>query len=369
MLPPLSVAHLRRLTDGTGVLQFSRYGVQDPASGYATDDNARALVVAARLPRMRWRETLARTTLGFLLYAQTDDGTFAHLIRYDRRPDGRAGSEDCLGRCAWACGEVVASSLPDSLRRTAEFILHRLWPHLDGLRSCRGQANAVLGLVAYHRASGRAAARDLAVCLADRLLRALADHSGGEWVWFEDVLTYEPGRVPLALWEAYRLTGLERFRRGAEDTTAFLERALHLPAGPGSGVLVPVGNRGWYPRGGPRAWYDQQPVDAGSLVELYVSAAEATGQDRYRRLAEEAFAWFAGANTVGEPVYDPETGACHDGLLPGGVNLNCGAEATIAFLLARLSLGRLVGADAARPLRPARRRSRVLAPRPQPVPR
>ncbi|MDR7400897.1 MAG: hypothetical protein QN155_01515 [Armatimonadota bacterium] len=364
MLPPLSVAHLRRLTDETGVLQFARFGVQDPASGYATDDNARALVVAARLPPLRWRETLARTTLGFLLYAQRQDGTFVHLIRYDRRPDGRPGSEDCLGRCAWACGEVVASSLPDSLRRTAEFILHRVWPHLDGLRSCRGQANAILGLTAYCRATGRPEAKALATVLGDRLLRALDEHSGGEWVWFEDILTYEPGRLPAALWDVYRLAGLERFRRGAEETTGFLERTLHLPVGGGERVLVPVGNRGWYPRGGPRAWYDQQPVDAGSLVELYVVAAETTGETRYRRLAEEAFGWFAGRNTAGAAVYDPRTGACHDGLHPGGVNLNCGAEATITFLLARLSLGRLLGVDTVPP-RPRQRAGFRL--RPQPV--
>ena len=365
MLPPLSVAPLRRLTDETGVLQFSRYGVKDPASGYATDDNARALVVAARLPPMRWREVLARTSLGFLLYAQMDDGRPVHLIRYDRRPDGRPGSEDCVGRCAWACGEAVASSLPAPLRRTAEFILRRLWPHLEGLQSCRGQANGILGLAAYHRATGRREALDLAVHLADRMLRSLADHSGGEWVWFEDVVTYEPGRPVAALWEAYRLTGLERFRRGAEASTAFLERTLHLPASDGGAVVVPVGNRGWYPRGGPRAWYDQQPVDAGSLVELYVMAAEITGQARYRGRAEEAFAWFTGRNTVGVPVYDPATETCHDGLHPGGVNHNGGAEAAIAFVLARLSLGRLLGADAVSP--PSPPRLRVPRRRAQPV--
>jgi hypothetical protein len=363
MLPPLSVAHLRRLTDGTGVLQFSRYGVQDPASGYATDDNARALVVAARLPPLRWRQTLARTTLGFLLYAQREDGTVVHLVRYDRRSDGRPGSEDCLGRCAWGCGEVVASSLPVSLRRTAEFILQRLWPHLEALRSCRGQANAVLGLAAYHRATGHPHARSLAVALADRMLEALAEHSGGEWVWFEDILTYEPGRLPMALWEAYRLTGLDRFRRAAADSTAFLHRTVHLPA-PGGGLVVPVGNHGWYPRGGPRAWYDQQPVDAGSLVELYVTAAEVCDRARYRPLAEEAFAWFTGRNTAGAAVYDPATGACHDGLHPGGVNLNCGAEATIAYLVARLSLGRLVSEV---PPHPPRRESDARRPRPQPA--
>ena len=37
-------------------------------------------------------------------------------------------------------------------------------------------------------------------------------------------------------------------------------------------------------------------------------------------------------------VYNPETGGCYDGITPSGVNLNQGAEATVAYLIARLEL-------------------------------
>jgi len=40
-------------------------------------------------------------------------------------------------------------------------------------------------------------------------------------------------------------------------------------------------------------------------------------------------------------VYNPVTGGCHDGVRQRGVNLNQGAESTIAYLLARLTMEEL----------------------------
>jgi hypothetical protein len=50
------------------------------------------------------------------------------------------------------------------------------------------------------------------------------------------------------------------------------------------------------------------------------------------------FEWFLGRNTKNMVVYNPETGGCHDGITPDGLNLNEGAEATVAYILARLEL-------------------------------
>ena len=69
-----------------------------------------------------------------------------------------------------------------------------------------------------------------------------------------------------------------------------------------------------------------------------ILAAEAalreTGLERYRLAIESAYGWFLGANDVGVAVADPATGSCHDGLTPGGVNLNQGAESTLMWLTA-----------------------------------
>lgn len=345
-LPPVNLHHLIRLSDETGILQFAKFGVRDPASGYATDDNARALVLAARLRPSQRRNQLAKLYLGFLLYAQDDGGQFQQWIGYDRSRPGIPASEDCFGRCVWACGEVIVSDLPGSMKRTAEFILWRAWPHLETFRHVRGWANGVQGLAAYYRATRQADTLEIAVQMGERLLAKMRAHSQGSWIWFEDIVTYEPGRLPLALIHLYTLTGDSGYRDAAQRTLGFLSDTLHVRAKtqregsekvPARRLFVPVGNRGWYSRSGPRAFYDQQPVDTGSMVEAYVAAAATFGDHRYIRMAGEAMAWFFGANTGNVALYDPATGGCYDGLNPEGANLNLGAESTIVYLLARLA--------------------------------
>ena len=50
--------------------------------------------------------------------------------------------------------------------------------------------------------------------------------------------------------------------------------------------------------------------------------------------ARLAFEWFLGGNDLGLDLYDAKTGGCCDGLQEDRVNLNQGAESTLAFLLA-----------------------------------
>lgn len=338
MKPPrLNLDHFIRLTDQTGILQFGKPGVGDPSSGYAIDDNARALIVAARMPPSPTREELAAVYLRFLQRAQRPDGAFAHEVGYDRSLSAAPASDDGLGRTLWACGEVIASDLPEAMKHTAAALLDGARSHVAGIRHVRGWANAAQGLAlcAHGTADGRA--HDAVVECAEQLLVHLTSYSDSAWVWFEDILTYEPGRLPLGLLFAAALTGELRYFEAAERVLAYLERTLYRTT-PSGRFFVPVGNGGWYPRGGERAEYDQQPVDAGSLVEACAAAAALTGEVRYRSLAEDAFGWFLGANTIGAPVYNATTGACHDGLYPLGVSLNAGAESTISYLLARLTL-------------------------------
>jgi len=65
------------------------------------------------------------------------------------------------------------------------------------------------------------------------------------------------------------------------------------------------------------------------------------------------FAWgrLRGRNTYRLEVYDSASGGCRDGVGPGGLNENQGAESTLVFLQALLAitgadLGRLVGSPA-----------------------
>lgn len=316
------VAHLRRMTDSFGMIQFSRGPVPEPKTGYTADDNARALVVAARLGL----EDLAEVYLSFLDRSLRPDGWFHNLWRQDRTPAPDGQSEDCQGRCLWALAEAAGSALPAHLRRRAESLLERALPTVDQLRTPRGRANALMGLA---RLADPVPLAAVAEALCDQL--AATDPA---WPWPEPVLTYELGRVPCGLLRASRV-GLERWHQVALRTLDFL-----LDVMVEDGTVVPVGNRGWYSRGGQKARWDQQPVDPGALVEACVEAYALTGQARYREAARAAWEWFWGRNLKGAVLVDP-SGACRDGLGEDGASDNRGAEACLAYLLAALAWSEL----------------------------
>ncbi len=58
----------------------------------------------------------------------------------------------------------------------------------------------------------------------------------------------------------------------------------------------------------------------------------------YRMKMETAFNWFLGNNRLHQIIYNPCTGGCYDGLEETHVNLNQGAESTVSYLMARLTV-------------------------------
>ena len=52
-------------------------------------------------------------------------------------------------------------------------------------------------------------------------------------------------------------------------------------------------------------------------------------------------AWFFGRNDLGRALVEPEKGLCHDGLHEDRMNANAGAESTLAYIGAFLSMASL----------------------------
>ena len=106
------------------------------------------------------------------------------------------------------------------------------------------------------------------------------------------------------------------------------------------GHLSIIGNDGWLPRGGKKAGFDQQPLEAYALVHACLTAAVVSGDPTWAGEAWRCFQWFTGRNDLGVMLYAPDTGGCMDGLRPEGANRNQGAESTLAYLLSVLELHR-----------------------------
>ena len=106
-------------------------------------------------------------------------------------------------------------------------------------------------------------------------------------------MTYCNARLPQALFTAARLfPGEMRVSCGSPPSP--LEFLLKKTRN-GQRSYNPVGNarlttRGWFLRTDEApALYDQQPVDAGALVECCIEAWHATGETRFRQAAWDAF--------------------------------------------------------------------------------
>src|SRR6185437_8816616 len=104
------------------------------------------------------------------------------------------------------------------------------------------------------------------------------------------------------------------------------------------GYFSPVGTQGFYPRGGAKAPFDQQPVEASSMISACLEAMRVTGDSRWGGHAWRAFNWFVGQNALRQDLYDARTGGCRDGLHADRVNENQGAESTLSYLLALLEM-------------------------------
>jgi len=338
-VPGFRLDRLRRLTDDTGAVQHALYALPNSHYGYSIDDQARALIVALKHFNLsgRWGSLdLATTYLRFLNYAQMEDGRFHNFMSYDRRWEDTVGSEDSNGRVVWALGYSALTGAEEDLQMTARDMLRRCMPWLRRLEHIRSRAFALLGLYYYLRTGPHdPSARELVAEHADSLVAVFESNASADWQWFEDILTYSNGRLPQALFLAYLVTWNRKYLEVARASLDFLLEVAH---GNGSEYVSLVGQNGWYPRGGPCARFDQQPVDANGLVDACLAAHQLLGDRRYLREARLAFEWYHGRNALGVPIYCDHTGGCYDGLEPDGVNRNQGAESTISYLLSYLNM-------------------------------
>lgn len=339
-LPPLKLDHLRHLTDETGMLQHATFTIPNYNEGYTSDDNARALMVSALLEDVGIKEAteLASRYLAFIWYAfNTATRRFRNFMSYQRVWLEETGSDDSHGRVLWALGTVLSRSNKPTLYNMAGQMFQLSLLAILETTSPRAWAFALIGIHEYlHRFEGDRRANQVQEDLAARLLALYQNSRQNDWHWFEHKLTYCNAALSHAMLvcgdslqnEAMIQAGMESLRWLADLQRSDTE----------SGHFVPIGSNGFYQRGGERARFDQQPVEAQAMVSACLVAYRLTGDDNWIRVARRAFEWFLGRNDLHLPVYDPTTGGCRDGLHPDRPNENQGAESTLAFLQALMEL-------------------------------
>jgi len=325
--------HLLALTDHNGLLQHARFSVPARREGYTVDDNARALVFAVKADRLVPNPNileLQRKFISFLLLMQEEDGRLHNFMDFSQRIIDELMVGDHLGRAIWAAGAAINSNMSSGMKASARLIFDRALPWARVSTSPRTKAYSCLGLRERLQAEpDDSNLRANLKLMADSLVVLYNTSRTSDWEWFENILTYDNPRLCQALLAAYQSLGEQTYLAVAEMTLQFLKRAETIDE-----IFVPIGNRGWYARGKKRAFYDQQPIEAGAMIEAATIAYELNRSKLYEEILRQALGWFFGLNTKSVRLYDDSTGACCDGITPTGLNENQGAESTLALLLA-----------------------------------
>ena len=334
-LPELKLSHLSRMTDSTGIFQHAILSIPNFSEGYCTDDNARAFILAVLLSELGEEpervRTLATTYAAFLHHAfDLRVKRFHNHLSFDRRWLDEQGSEDCQGRALWALGVGVGRSPYRSFQIMAGQLFALALPALTELISPRAWAFGLIGIHEYlRRLSGDSLVNQTRETLTSRLMELFERTAQPDWPWFQEDLTYDNAKLPHALILTGRTTGQQAvLERGLQALRWLTELQISE-----KGHFRPIGTNGFYRRGGMRANFDQQPIEAQAMVSACLEAYRATSDLWWYEQAQRAFDWFIGWNDLGLELCSPKTGGCRDGLHVDRVNRNQGAESTLAFLL------------------------------------
>jgi glycosyltransferase involved in cell wall biosynthesis len=344
-LPPVQLNHLSRMTDDTGMFQHAVFAIPNHHEGYTTDDNARALIVSILVEQLdvsgrAEAKKLASRYLAFLWLAfNSTNGRFRNFLSYERRWQEPQGSEDSHGRALWAIGSAVHQKANEGLRGLAGRLFELAVPAAISFTSPRAWAFSLFGIQEYlDRFPGDRAAQRHRKILADKLLKIYQVTRTPGWEWFEDSLSYSNARLSQALLLAGERTSNQEWLMAGLESLEWLGKQQR---GMVSGDFAPIGSQGFYSKGGSKAAFDQQPLEASATVAACLQAYRATGDERWRTQAWDAFNWFLGRNDLKTALYDATTGGCRDGLHPDRVNENQGAESTLSFLMALLEMRQL----------------------------
>jgi hypothetical protein len=316
-------AHLFRMTDHRATFEHALLTDPRREHGYCTDDMARVLVVTTREPDAPGAVNgLAGKALHFLNDAQSYSGSCRNRMDRAGNWTDQPTTGDHWGRCIWGLGTAAAHSSVSLVRRLAVIQFERAakaesqWP-----RAIAFAAVGAAELLTFE--PGNAAALRLLTNYAATVARTT---STSEWPWPEPRLTYANAILPEALIAAgVALEDPDLKQQGLD----LLEWLLGYETAEGHLSPTPVGGRG--PQDS-RPAFDQQPIEVAALADACARAAAADPRAIWTEGIRSAAAWFQGDNDSGLSMWDPETGGGFDGLLADCVNLNQGAESTLAVI-------------------------------------
>ncbi|NJK93818.1 MAG: glycosyltransferase [Bacteroidales bacterium] len=344
-MPVVSLDHMKRMTTETGIIQFSKVNQPDISTGYTLDDNARALIASCMYFRLNGDfETIGEISkyLRFLAHCQQPAGNFLNYVDKDLKftdQNGETNLEDSNGRALWALGYLLSlkDELPVDMINEAERIICNFLECLPTVHSTRAMAFSIKGLYYYQQTKKSPKILNLISTFANRLVQMYKHESDTSWNWFESYLTYANSILPEAMLYAWELTGNVIYRDIAVASFDFLLSQTFNE----NGIEV-ISNKKWLKKGEEAGRHGEQPIDVAYTVMTLGKFYDILKVESYYDKMVIAFNWFLGKNRQHQIIYNPCTGGCYDGLEETHVNLNQGAESTVSYLMARMTMDKYI---------------------------
>jgi glycosyltransferase involved in cell wall biosynthesis len=342
--PVINLGHVKKLTTGFGMIQFSKINQPDINSGYTLDDNSRALIAMCQhFELTKDKSDLAYIViyLNFIKHCQLPGGDFQNYANENKNfteQNNLSSLEDANGRAIWALGYLISLDvlLPDKLLKDAELIMRRALLNVNKIHSTRSMAFIIKGL--YYRNSCKKSVQNESLIseLANRLVQMYRHEADSEWQWYESYLTYANSILPEAMLCAWLVTGELLYKEIAKSTFDFL-----LSMTFSENIIKVISNKNWLYKGEVPVTHvigGEQPIDVAYTILALSKFYDEFKDDDYLKRMETSFNWFLGRNHLHQVIYNPCTGGCYDGLEENYVNLNQGAESTVSYLMARLTM-------------------------------
>ena len=340
-LPAINLNHLKAMTTDMGIIQFSKINQPDLNSGYTLDDNARALVVTCMLLKSTVEKKYISDIskyLAFIRFCQQDDGSFLNYIdrnnEFTKQNKGE-NLDDSNGRAIWALGYLISmrNVLPKEIAFEAESTLQKALKYVHKLTSTRTMAFIIKGIFYYNKVAKSAENIELVKTFANRMVEMYKHESSSNWEWFESYLTYGNSILPEAMLCAWLMTNDPTYKDIALSSFNFLLSNTFNAKG-----INIISNRSWFQKGQERGHFGEQPIDVAYTIMSLAIFYDVFRDDDYLNKLHTGFNWFLGDNRLQQIVYNPCTGGCYDGMEETHVNLNQGAESTVSYLMARLTV-------------------------------
>ena len=176
--------------------------------------------------------------------------------------------------------------------------------------------------------------------MADNLVSIYKAVAVDDWKWYEPYLTYANSLLPEAMLFAAKATDNNLYRIIAKESFEFLLSVTYL-----ENEIKVVTNQGGIQQGRDNIEFGEQPIEIAYTILALDSFYRELNDVDFLHKMEIAFDWFLGRNHLNQIIYNPCTGGCCDGLEQYHVNLNQGAESTVSYILARLTVEKYIDLD------------------------